>query len=476
MKIRSLSIPDYNILRDFTIDFSSNLSVIIGENGSGKSSILECLAYIFGHLHKYFVLDDKTAGFIDGYRILYEINGFEVFIESHYVSSPTNTFQPIIRINEEELSILQIKKRYGSFEVFLPSKVILSYSGVTEHLKELNKHFEDKFINRIIRINNPYSLTPLYLPTDNPFIYVKKEYVSFILLALFVLDSDPAKELLQTVGIDINGCKTRITLKKPYWAKAPSNRGDANALWGMTGKIASDFIKGLDVVGIRLDDPTNDANLVSFDFYGALMIHDLFSTYYNLQADQVISFMDAILCDDLLESVNIVWGDGLTVDRLSEGEKQLILSIGLSLVLNNKNLLFLLDEPDVALHPKWQHSFISSMKKGLDSDSMAIITTHSPILISNLEKSYVRIIHKGKNLDLESLYSFGRDVNSILADYFHVEERNNEGKKLLRDFYEAMTLKKYDEAETLLKTIEETFGPSDISAVKASSLFDDLAD
>ena len=64
MIINSIHIEDYYILQNFDIDFSSNLSVLIGENGSGKSSVLECLAYIFGHLHKYFVLNDKTAEFI----------------------------------------------------------------------------------------------------------------------------------------------------------------------------------------------------------------------------------------------------------------------------------------------------------------------------------------------------------------------------------------------------------------------------
>ena len=69
MRLKSLYIKDYNILQEFEINFNSNLSVVIGENGCGKSSIIECIAYIFGHLHKYFVLKDKTADFIDGYKI-----------------------------------------------------------------------------------------------------------------------------------------------------------------------------------------------------------------------------------------------------------------------------------------------------------------------------------------------------------------------------------------------------------------------
>ena len=145
MRLKSLYIQDYKILQDFRIDFSSNLSVLIGENGSGKSSIIECLAYIFGHLHKYFVLNDKTAEFIDGYKINYTINDLDVYIESHYKDSKSNTFNPVIRINGDNISIPQLKKKYGDLS-FLPSKIIVSYSGITERLALLSDHFEQKLL------------------------------------------------------------------------------------------------------------------------------------------------------------------------------------------------------------------------------------------------------------------------------------------------------------------------------------------
>ena len=393
------------------------------------------------------------------------------------MASKTNTFQPTIKISGNELSMSQIRDRYGNFKMFLPEKVILSYSGVTEHLKELNKHFEDKFIRKIMG-DNSYSLLPLNLPDVNPFMYVKKEYVSFILLALFVLNTEEAQEIFKTIGIDINGCTTTITLKKPSWATTGKEKAN-NSLWGMSGKIALDFLDGLALVGIpkeNRDEKTNEIKSIDFEFYGSLMIQDLFKSYFKLSSDQVVSFLDTLLCDDLLKSVNITWGDDLSVDRLSEGEKQLILSVGLGLVLNKKNLLFLYDEPDVSLHPKWQQYFISNMEKGLDSESMAVITTHSPILVSNLQKSYIHIINKGKKLSIESLYSYGRDINSVLEDYFGIEERNEKGKKLIDDFYKAMTDKKYNEAETILDEIEKSFGPDDIATIKANSIFDDLAE
>ena len=423
MRLKSLYIKDYKILQDFHINFTSNLSVLIGENGSGKSSIIECLAYIFGHLHKYFVLNDKTAEFIDGYKINYTINGLDVYIESKYVESKTNTFQPIIRINGENMSITQLKKQYDT--LFLPEKVIMSYSGITERLGQLSKHFEDKFIQKIIRQNNPYSLRPLVLPSDNPFIYVKKEYVSFILLALFVLNTNEANELIETLGIDIYGCEILITLKKPSWAKSNRDKEKTTNIWGMSGKIASDLLGGLrDFYVDSNNGQKEEPSKLEFLLYGSPMVRDLFRDYYNLNSNQIVPFLETLLCDDLLESIDITWNNNFSIEKLSEGEKQMILSVGLSLVLNQKNLLFLLDEPDVSLHPKWQQDFIANFTQGLNQDSMAVITTHSPSLTTDLSNHNLSLIRKGK-IVTKSFKYYGKKIDDILYDYFGLESTRN---------------------------------------------------
>lgn len=475
MRLKSLYIRDYKILQDFSIDFTSNLSVLIGENGSGKSSIIECLAYIFGHLHKYFVLNDKTAEFIDGYKINYTINGLDVFIESHYKESTSNTFDPIIRVNGDELSTSQLKKRYEDLS-FLPSKVIISYSGITERLALLGDHFEQKFIKKIIRQNNPYSLKPLVLPEDNPFVYIKKEYVAFIILALFVLNTAEANHLLSLLGIDINGCTTTITLKKPGWVKNNKEETNQDMIWGMSGKIAQDLLIGLNLLAInKKDEQDKGQNRLQYELYGLNMVQDLFSGYYELTPSKVVLFLNTLLFDDILDSVNITWNKSFSIDNLSEGEKQMILSIGLSLVLNQSNLLFLLDEPDVSLHPKWQQDFITNFTNGLNNESMAIITTHNPILIGSSNRTDIHIIEAGNEKPNE-YYSRGRDVNSLLYDYFGVNERNEFGEILISKFYDAMTRKDYDAAEEILKELHDEFGNGDLTVIKADSIFDDLAE
>ena len=463
MRLKSLYIKDYKILQNFSIDFTSNLSVLIGENGSGKSSIIECLAYIFGHLHKYFVLNDKTAEFIDGYIINYTINGLDVYIESHYKESTSNTFDPIIRVDGDELSTSQLKKRYEDLS-FLPSKVIISYSGITERLALLSDHFEQKFIKKIIRHNNPYSLKPLVLPEDNPFVYIKKEYIAFIILALFVLNTDEANNLLTLLGIDINGCTTTITLKKPSWAKNNKEETNQDMIWGMSGKIAQDLLTGLNLLAIsKKDEQNKDQNRLQYELYGLNMVQDLFGGYYELSPSKVVLFLNTLLCDDIIDSIDIIWSPSFSIDNLSEGEKQMILSIGLSLVMNQSNLLFLLDEPDVSLHPKWQQDFITNFTNGLNEESMAVITTHSPSLASDLSGKNLTLIRKGRVVTKSFKY-YGKKIDDILYDYFGLEStRNKDVSRRIEKLWNMIQANTYNSNEfiTLKEELSKIIGNDD---------------
>ena len=463
MRLKSLYIEEYKILQDFSIDFSSNLSVLIGENGSGKSSIIECLAYIFGHLHKYFVLNDKTSEFIDGYKINYTINGLDVYIESHYKDSKSNTFDPVIKINGVKISMSKLRGTYPDF-AFLPSKVVLSYSGITERLKLLSKHFEDKFINKIIRQDNPYSLKPLVLPSDNPFIYIKKEYIAFIILALFVLNTEKANSLLSLLGIDINGCTTTITLKRPSWAKNKKDDKAPDMIWGMSGKIAHDLLTGLNLLTInKKDEHDKGQNRLQYELYGLNMVQDLFGGYYELTPSQVVLFLNTLLCDDILDSIDITWDPTFSIDNLSEGEKQMILSIGLSLVLNQSNLLFLLDEPDVSLHPKWQQDFITNFTAGLNEESMAVITTHSPSLASDLSGKNLTLIRKGRVVTKSFKY-YGKKIDDILYDYFGLEStRNKDVSRRIEKLWNMIQANTYNSNEfiTLKEELSKIIGNDD---------------
>lgn len=70
--------------------------------------------------------------------------------------------------------------------------------------------------------------------------------------------------------------------------------------------------------------------------------------------------------------------------NLSKGEKTLLCLL-LAVFLNKDNpMVFLLDEPDLSLHIKWQKQLLKSLRN-LAPKSQFIISTHSPAMIGNAE-------------------------------------------------------------------------------------------
>lgn len=81
---------------------------------------------------------------------------------------------------------------------------------------------------------------------------------------------------------------------------------------------------------------------------------------------------------------------------LSSGEVSLLNLLGRTSSIaadldNEKDTIFLIDEVDLGLHPEWQRLWISKIRPLLSDlfskNSQLIVTTHSPILLSDIPKS-----------------------------------------------------------------------------------------
>ena len=252
--------------------------------------------------------------------------------------------------------------------------------------------------------------------------------------------------------------ETKDLLKNKKDDKAP------DMIWGMSGKIAHDLLTGLNLLTInKKDEHDKGQNRLQYELYGLNMVQDLFGGYYELTPSQVVLFLNTLLCDDILDSIDITWDPTFSIDNLSEGEKQLILSVGLSLVLNQSNILFLLDEPDVSLHPKWQQDFITNFTKGLNNESMAVITTHSPSLASDLSGKNLTLIRKGRVVTKSFKY-YGKRIDDILYDYFGLEStRNKDVSRRIEELWNMIQANTYNSNEfiTLKEELSKIIGNDD---------------
>ncbi|HDN9022050.1 TPA: AAA family ATPase [Aeromonas salmonicida] len=70
----------------------------------------------------------------------------------------------------------------------------------------------------------------------------------------------------------------------------------------------------------------------------------------------------------------------INLTSLSSGEKQLLLILIKVVNCADKDTIFILDEPEISLHLKWQEMLISEIKK-LNDRCQLIIATHSPAVV-----------------------------------------------------------------------------------------------
>ncbi len=123
--------------------------------------------------------------------------------------------------------------------------------------------------------------------------------------------------------------------------------------------------------------------------------------------------------------------ESMMLKELSDGEHQLLHSLGLCLLFRNTNSLFLLDEPETHFNPDWRANFISRLRQCFPKNDSAsqemLITTHTPFLISDSKPEKVLVFSKDKTTRNVSIThpkynTLGASINKITMNTFGKRE------------------------------------------------------
>ena len=167
----------------------------------------------------------------------------------------------------------------------------------------------------------------------------------------------------------------------------------------------------------------------------------------------------------------------LRYSQMSSGEKTmiaLVADLARQITIANPNAtkpleigtgIVLIDEIDLHLHPRWQRRIVVTLRE-LFPKIQFIITTHSPLLISTIDKKHVRIIKNNKIQN--SPYTKGRDLNAVITEVFDEPKRSLEYEKKLSDFYDLLETN-IDKAKNLLEELKNDFGDNDSEIIRAES-------
>ncbi len=154
-------------------------------------------------------------------------------------------------------------------------------------------------------------------------------------------------------------------------------------------------------------------------------------------------------------------GQELNVNQLSQGEKSLMALVGdisRRLSMMNPSLenplhgegIILIDEVDLHLHPRWQQTVLENLSKTFPNIQF-IVTTHSPQVLSTTRSDLLYILDDGAVFAASS-YTRGLDSATVLAETMGVNplpmnlEINQEYLRLV-DLVEADTVRAKQEVE-----------------------------
>lgn len=111
----------------------------------------------------------------------------------------------------------------------------------------------------------------------------------------------------------------------------------------------------------------------------------------------------------------------------SAGQWALFSSLATAALAARNGTLVLIDEPETALHPNWQRSYISDLRQALShcKGCHAVLATHSPLIVSSLSAKDADLI--GLRLDAEGAVSaelvdvpVGWQANDVLEEVFEL--------------------------------------------------------
>jgi len=394
MRLDKARIDGFRNLDDFEVDFDKRrlTTVVIGENASGKSNLIEALVEIFRAA-------DLGLNVHFRFEVEYRLSGRNIKLSN-------KSGAIVAELDGKQLSKVIFEERRTDV---LPDMIFGYYSGSNRRFERLFDDHQRRYYNAI-KTNEDKAACRAAL-VERRLFYCRPIHGVFALVAFFAFaDEHVLQSLAEKLRIGAFGSALAI-LREPWFAKSrPRSTRDPYNLWGAAGPAGICARAWLNVAyqPIDLEDQPRDdyrdkdeteSQLACFVRSGADLAR--LAADYRDDAD-MFAALEAADISDLFREL-LLWvsrpngSHEIGYTELSDGERQLLMVLGLTRISRGKRVLFLLDEPDTHLNPSWQLGYLKLIEGWTGESEEAdncqfILTSHNPLTIAALRKEEVRVM------------------------------------------------------------------------------------
>jgi predicted ATP-binding protein involved in virulence len=435
IKITYLEITNFRSFSHLSIDFSENTTVLIAENGGGKTTILDAIAECL----KNFLINLLGDNYKDPFLTSKDIkNGTDIpsiisiDTELTYPIKETQYLKPELEEAGEIPDTLLVvsKPEHHNFSVQILQIGKVEYSVIEE--PSFKTIFDEDFrkgqdylpvlvyygcnsINTEAATTDDIradSLYHLYYHALSPERFSFQSFLRWFDTAykIFLVNEKTAKEKEVDNFREIIDWQSQTEDIKALQVATAKKLGQISTEQA-TFKKNAQTLRNLELLNDCIEKVLND-DLNQKKFKNLRM-------EYTLSSDE--------LCMDKLNSVGEY--EKIEIAQLSAGEKTLFAltaDLAKRFILANPHLenpfdgqgIVLIDEIDLHLHPKWQRKVLTKLRE-IFPNVQFVVTTHSPVILGGIASRYVRSLHNGVIYSVEDTY--GRDVEDILETIMQVD-------------------------------------------------------
>jgi predicted ATP-binding protein involved in virulence len=473
------------------ITFDENLTVLIGNNGSGKSAVLDAIALFLGKLRSEITNVGETASVypfpmasnekknkdVNNEKEEADIDGLfslePILITDYIYDKKIETVRVPKRDREGnqmfdyEGNLIEIERQeVKSYEIEIEREPKIGFSIYMKKEDSPSKMAVNKWENhsiekeeRIPEDEDDRKTLAVFLQQQihDSFIQGEFKYLdkSLPVLAYYganAINTDTSGELEEVENSVFDTYSDALDAKKFSfkqffaWFDYQQKR-EAQGIWDTEAGKDEITQSQTKFIENAIEEILNDKDV----------------EYKNLRVDWSVYPIEMILTK---ENKKTKKESKLSFSQLSSGERTLIALVAdltRRLCLANPNSenplkgngIVLIDEIDVHLHPKWQQKVVMKLQEVFPNVQF-VVTTHSPLVLNNIYSKHIRSIENGKIYGVSD--TFGHDDAD---DMLRIMGVKSDTREKIKEIHRLLRENKIEEAKAIRTgiTTEGTFAP-----------------